>query len=201
MSPFRLSLCIFFGAVLFTVSSSFNLNDLVKEAQIKGWKCGHSSGRGGCFFTTSKYIFRLASACRRCAKSRESSVSQPTGSQDIEVHGTSIWCMECQRLAREAPKCGGKFLGIGSKRKGTSCKLIDGTGCWPLKTARVLHDCGKGAECAFKVSEAKAKVWCCRPRKSCKWYQAKCHWRNTFRCSNSALSKSKDKNGAQVLWE
>lgn len=183
---------------------SFNLNKLVPEAKISGWNCGHSPGKGSCFVSTATYLAKVAAACASCLKKEEEgkTVSQPTGSKPIQT-GTKVAkkCARCARAISKAPKCGGKLFGIGSKRKGTSCKLIDGTGCWPLSSARVLHDCGKGAECRFKISNAKAKVWCCRRKTRCKWYQAGCHWRNTFRCSNSALSKSKDKNGAQVLWQ
>lgn len=172
-----------------------NLSNLVPQACQAGWVCAHSPGRGSCFVTTATYIGKVALSCLGCK------VTQPTGSQNIQTPSNPSLCPNCVPTILKAPKCGGTFLGIGSGRMGRSCKLIDGTGCFPLRTAPVLHDCGAGAECRFKVSEAKAKVWCCRPKKKCKFFQVACKVTNLFRCSSSALSKSKDKDGAQVLWE
>lgn len=180
----------------------FNFHALVPEAYISGWSCAHSPGHGSCFISTAAYIGRILSGCRSCNISGSYSPPLPTNSQPILPPDDPVQCPRCARAVSEnIPTCGGKFLGIGSKREGKSCKLIDGTGCWPLYSAPVSHDCGRGKECRFKVSRAKAKIWYCRERQRCKWYQIGCHTRNTFRCSNQALSKSKDKNGAQVLWE
>lgn len=184
-----------------TTTGTWNLNSLVPEAQKSGWNCGHSSGKGSCFVSTAVYIGKLIGKCSGCYDQ----LTQPTDSQDVSVVQIPEDPAECQGCAQtaqsEAPMCGGTFLGINSGKKGRSCKLVDGKGCWPLKSAPVLHDCGAGAECRFKVSKAKAKIWCCRKKKSCKWWQAACKWRNTFRCSNSALSSSKDRDGAQVMWQ
>lgn len=185
-----------------SVRQAWNLDTLVPEAQQDGWNCGHSPGSGSCFWTTAKYVADLAKSCGPCAVdylfpgNQEDNSPVPTLTPEQQTV-----CPDCIPTVVKAPKCGGTLLGIGSGRKGTSCKLVDGHGCWPLRSAPVSHDCGAGHECRFKVSDAKAKVWCCRRATRCKWYQARCHWRNTFRCSNSALSSSKDKNGAQVLWQ
>eukprot|EP00168_Porphyra_purpurea_P000504 TRINITY_DN1054_c0_g1_i2.p2 TRINITY_DN1054_c0_g1~~TRINITY_DN1054_c0_g1_i2.p2 ORF type:complete len:255 (-),score=65.15 TRINITY_DN1054_c0_g1_i2:292-1056(-) len=167
------------------------------------WQCGHSSGDGkGCFLTTAKYLGKVVGKCAPC-------ILDQTGSDDIvitpPIHDKPVTivkadagkCPACVKQVADTPKCGGTFLGIGSKRKGRSCRLVKATGCWPTTTDEVLHDCGPGAECAFKITDAKAKIWCCRP-KTKKFFK---RWRNLFRCGSEALSKSKDRDGAVVLWE
>lgn len=192
------------GAYLSTSSTKqvFDMSQLVPEAGISGWACAHSTGRGGCFLSTAVYITGIASKCYSCFLSGIYSPPQPTNSEVIQPPTDSSKCSDCVKaVTGDRPTCGGKFLGIGSGRKGRSCKLIDGKGCWPLSSAPILHDCGIGKECRFKVSKAKAKIWCCRKHKSCKWYAALCKVRNLFRCSNQADSSSKDRDGAQVIWQ
>lgn len=95
---------------------------------------------------------------------------------------------EREKAATICASCGGKLWGIGSKRKARGCKLVKSGGCFPKTSDRVIHDCGANARCAYKLTSAKAKIWCCRKRG---W--GKCSWR--------ARSKAKDRDGAVILYQ
>lgn len=173
------------------------------------WQCGHSSGDGkGCGWATAQFLGKVIGKCAECAiaavgsdsdgdGTNEVTLNPPIWDQPVTIEGDESKCDKCAKEVAKAPKCGGKILGIGSKRKGRSCRLVKAAGCWPKGHEAVIHDCGAGAECKFKVTGAKAKIWCCTPYTK-KFFK---RWRNNFRCSSLARSKSKDRDGAVVLWE
>lgn len=173
------------------------------------WQCGHSSGDGkGCGWATAKYLGKVVGQCATCAiaalggdgdgdGTNEVILEPPVWDKPVTIKGDASKCKKCAQEVAKAPKCGGKILGIGSKRSGRSCRLVKAAGCWPKGSERVIHDCGKGAECKFKITAAKAKIWCCTPYTKKFWKR----WRNNFRCSSLSRSKSKDRGGAVVMWE
>ena len=177
----------------------------ISQAGAGNWQCAHSPGKGSCFLKSAEYAFKVVGKCAPCIKalfddngssSSSGSGSGPFANSTSAAKAVSV-CVKCGQAAKDAPKCGGTIFGINSGHKGRSCQLINGNGCWPLKSASVEHDCGPGAECRFKVSDAKAKIWCCSPKKG-GWLG----WiHNALRCSSRATSSSKDKDGAQVVWE
>lgn len=173
------------------------------------WQCGHSSGDGkGCGWATAQFLGKVIGKCAECAiavggsdadgdGTNEVTLNPPVWDKPVTIEGDASKCKKCAREVAKAPKCGGKVLGIGSKRSGRSCRLVKAAGCWPKGHEAVIHDCGAGAECKFKITGAKAKIWCCTPYTK-KFFK---RWRNIFRCSSLARSKSKDRDGAVVLWE
>lgn len=179
----------------------FKQTGVVPQAVDDAWTCGHSSGRGpGCFVKIITGPFKSlknTAACFSCIKEITDKEEEGTEPASVMVQGAPVkitgkWvktaskCAQCAKAL--AVKCGGKLWGIGSKRKATGCKLIKSGGCFPKTSDRVIHDCGENARCAYKLTSAKAKIWCCRKRG---W--GKCSWR--------ARSKAKDRNGAVILYK
>ncbi|OSX70998.1 hypothetical protein BU14_0617s0003 [Porphyra umbilicalis] len=170
---------------------------LVPEALSGGqWKCGYSSGKvGSCFFTSAAFLAKAIGQCRSCAQNTNTGTPPFIHGQQFPT-SPNIQCASCQDTIKKGPACG-KLFGIGSKRSGRSCRLVKAPGCWPTTSDKVLHDCGAGAECKYKVTGAKAKIWCCRRKRGGFFGFAK----NFARCGFRSLSKSKDRDGAVVMWE
>ena len=165
---------------------------LPKIGSRPGWQCAHSTGKGpGCFWTTAGYTINIYNKCAQCAKAfingeeTNSEVIAPVHDNNLEMNGNFKKCPECVKAIVSLPKCDRKILGIGSKRKGKGCKLIKAKGCWHKESDRVIHACREDQHCRFKVTGAKAKIWCCR---------------NKRRCRGKGSSKAKDRNGAIVVW-